>query len=88
MAKRKKEGETQLLLNIIKDLDINRFLDMCTHRNVDLFKKLVEGMKEGGCVRTVQKVRHSWKTLRKIKNKKLFCTAACKREYKWNILFH
>ena len=57
----RKEGETQLLLNIIKELDINRFVDMRTHRYADLFKKLVEGMKEGRCVRTVRQVRHCCK---------------------------
>ena len=43
-----KEGETHLLLNMMKDLDINSFLDK--YRNADLFKKVVEGMKEGSCV--------------------------------------
>lgn len=31
------EGETQLLLNMMKDLYINRFLDMCRYHNADLF---------------------------------------------------
>ena len=31
----------------MKDLDINRFLDVHEHRYADLFKKRVEGMKEG-----------------------------------------
>ena len=42
------------------------------YRNADLFKKVVEGMKEGGCVRTVDPPPV---TLIGV------CTAACKREY-------
>ena len=49
------EGETHLLLNIMKDLDINRFLNLHKNRNTNLFKKLVEGIKE---VRAVRQVRH------------------------------
>ena len=56
------EAETQLFLVIMKDLDINRILEMHKHRNHNLFVKLVEGMKEGGSVRTVQQVLHWWKT--------------------------
>ena len=39
------EGETHLFLNIIKDLDINRFLDMCKYHNDNLISMVVE---EGG----------------------------------------
>ena len=65
MPKRKEGKEKHTYFeNIMKDLDINRFLDMRTHGNADLFTKPVEGMKEGRCVRTVQQVRHWWKTLK------------------------
>lgn len=42
------KSQTQhLLLNITKDLDINRFLDICKHCNANLFKKVAEWKKEG-----------------------------------------
>lgn len=44
-----KEKRTQLLLNILKELDINRFLRW-TDATGDLFKKVFEQIKEGGCV--------------------------------------
>ncbi len=36
MLKRKVHISGRLLLNIMKDLDINRFLDMCKYGNADL----------------------------------------------------
>lgn len=44
------EGETRLLLIITKDVDISWVLDVHKYHNADLFEKVVEQMKEGGCV--------------------------------------
>lgn len=58
MPKRKahNSGRTEKhTLNIMKDLVINRFLGMRKYRNV--FKKVAEGMKEGGCVHMVEHIR-------------------------------
>jgi len=41
-----------------KDLDINRFLDMCKYHNTEILKEVTEGMKEGGFDCTVQQVHH------------------------------
>lgn len=50
------EGNTDLLLNIIKEMDVNRFLDMHKYRNA-------EWMKDGGGVPTTKQVHHWWRTL-------------------------
>lgn len=36
----------------MEDLDFNKFLDICKYHNANLFKKVVEGLKEGGCARS------------------------------------
>lgn len=41
-------GETNLLLNIMKD--VSRYVDMQKYGSADLFKRVVRGMKEGDCV--------------------------------------
>ena len=38
------------LLNVMRDLRINRFVNIGKYGNTDLFKKILERMKEGGCV--------------------------------------
>ena len=40
----------------LKDLNVNRFLDMHKYCHAELFKKVVECMKEEGCVFTVEKI--------------------------------
>lgn len=50
------DGET--LLNIMKDLGTNMFFDICKYYNTNLFKRVVEGMTEEGCVCIVELVRH------------------------------
>lgn len=64
------------------------------YRNAKLFKKVSEGMKEGGCVYTNEQVCNRW-TMRKKQSCFLYfdvinnmlsmlirtCTAACKQEY-------
>ena len=47
-------------LNVMKD----RVLDMHKHCNTNLYKEVVEGIKEGGCVCMVEQVHHWWKTLK------------------------
>lgn len=42
--------ESHLPLNLSKDFNTNRFLDMCKYHNADLFYKVVEGMRGGDCV--------------------------------------
>lgn len=42
------EGEPHLLLNSMKDF--GRFLDIYKYNNANLFKEMVEQMKEGDCV--------------------------------------
>lgn len=37
-------------LNIMKDLDINRCLDLLKYCKADLFEKVTEQMKTGGCI--------------------------------------
>lgn len=48
----------------MKDLGINRFLDMQKYLNANLFKKVVKEMKERSCVCTVEQVHHQWRTLK------------------------
>lgn len=45
--KEKPKKEMHLFL---QHLDISRFLDMHKYRSGDLFEKVIEQMKEGGCV--------------------------------------
>lgn len=48
-----------LILNIMKDLHINRFLDM--QASFKSFKKVDEQMEEGGCAPMVKQDSHWWK---------------------------
>lgn len=41
------QKKTPLLSNMLKGLDINRFLDVCKYGDTNFFKKVVEGMKKG-----------------------------------------
>jgi len=47
--------EKNLLWNVIKDLDVIRFLDMSKYCSADLFMEVVDAMREKGCVGTVKR---------------------------------
>ena len=58
------EGEAHLLSNMIKDLDINRYLDMCTFSNANIFTKMDIQMKECGCCHMFEQICYQEKTLK------------------------
>jgi hypothetical protein len=58
------ENKILFMLNIIKEMDILKFLDGHKHRNGDVFNKVSAKMREGGFVRTVEQMSFCWKALK------------------------
>ncbi|XP_049900271.1 zinc finger protein with KRAB and SCAN domains 2-like [Epinephelus moara] len=60
-----KYEESALMLTLLKELNILKYMDGRKTRNGDLFKKVAEQMKEGGSTQTPEQIRIRWKQLKK-----------------------
>ncbi|XP_072314095.1 uncharacterized protein [Eucyclogobius newberryi] len=60
-----KEDETVLMLTLLKELNILKYMDGRKTRNGDLFKKVAEQLRDGGFTRTTEQIRIRWKHLKK-----------------------
>ncbi|XP_059204194.1 MICAL-like protein 1 isoform X2 [Centropristis striata] len=59
------EDESALMLTLLKERNILKYMDGRKTRNGNLFKKVAEQMREGGFSRTPEQVRIRWKHLKK-----------------------
>ncbi|XP_049446709.1 zinc finger protein with KRAB and SCAN domains 2-like [Epinephelus fuscoguttatus] len=60
-----KDDESVLMLTLLKELNILKYVDGRKTRNGDLFKKVAEQMKEGGFTQTPEQICIRWKHLKK-----------------------
>ncbi|TNN37406.1 Transcription factor 7-like 1 [Liparis tanakae] len=59
------EEQTEFMLNVLKELNILKFMDGRKTRNGDLFKKVALKMLAAGFPRTPEQIRIRWKNLKK-----------------------
>ncbi|XP_026135513.1 myelin transcription factor 1 [Carassius auratus] len=60
------EEETDLLLQTLKQMNIDRYTDGRKHRNSLIFRKVCARHREAGFARSCDQVKHRWKTLKAI----------------------
>ena len=59
------EEQTEFMLNVLKELNILKFMDGRKTRNGELFKKVALKMVEAGFPRTPEQIRSRWKNVKK-----------------------
>ena len=59
------EEQTEFMLNVLKELNILKFMDGRKTRNGELFKKVALKMMEAGFPRTPEQIRIRWKNVKK-----------------------